>query len=228
MKEYDSSFYEIQKAFFENEIAEYGLADGKLRGMVGLVCLTSIQTLQEIPEKVQACIAAGVSVTEIKEAMYQAAPYIGYPRVSAALAVVNETLCALGIEPQGEDMSETTADTRFEKGLAVQISIFGDQIRRMRESAPAETKHIQDCLSANCFGDYYTRGYLDLKVRELLTFTAIISIGGCDPQAKAHAAGNLSVGNTKKLLIETVTTCLPYIGYPRTLNALTCIEEVCK
>ena len=68
----------------------------------------------------------------------------------------------------------------------------------------------------------------DIWVRELLTFTAIISIGGCDPQAKAHAAGNLSVGNTKKLLIETVTTCLPYIGYPRTLNALTCIEEVCK
>ncbi|MEY8368982.1 carboxymuconolactone decarboxylase family protein [Anaerovoracaceae bacterium 42-11] len=61
-----------------------------------------------------------------------------------------------------------------------------------------------------------------------LTFTAIISIGGCEPQAKGHVAGNLSVGNTKELLIQAVTTCLPYIGYPRTLNALACIEEVCK
>lgn len=61
-----------------------------------------------------------------------------------------------------------------------------------------------------------------------LTFTAIISIGGCEPQAKGYVAGNLSVGNTKELLIQAVTTCLPYIGYPRTLNALACIEEVCK
>lgn len=228
MKECDKGFYEIQKAFLEEEIAESGLSDGKLRGMVGLVCLTAIQTLQEIPEKVQECIAADVSVTEIKEAMYQAAPYVGYPRVSAALTAVNETLCAAGIAPEEEDMSTTNADNRFEKGLAVQTGIFGEQITQMRETASADTKHIQDCLSANCFGDYYTRGCLDLKVRELLTFTAIISIGGCEPQAKGHVAGNLSVGNTKELLIQAVTTCLPYIGYPRTLNALACIEEVCK
>ena len=98
----------------------------------------------------------------------------------------------------------------------------------MRAAAPEDVKHIQDCLSAHCFGDYYTRGTLDLKMRELVTFTAIISIGGCEPQAKAHATANLSVGNTKADLIAVITTCLPYIGYPRTLNALSCVNEVCK
>ena len=98
----------------------------------------------------------------------------------------------------------------------------------MRANAPAETKHIQDCLSANCFGDYYTRGTLGLDMRELITFIAICSIGGCEPQAKAHAAANLSVGNTKQTLIAAITSCLPYIGYPRSLNALNCIYEVCR
>ena len=65
-------------------------------------------------------------------------------------------------------------------------------------------------------------------MRELITFTAICSIGGCEPQAKAHAKANLGVGNTKQTLIEAITTCLPYIGYPRTLNALACINEACQ
>lgn len=65
-------------------------------------------------------------------------------------------------------------------------------------------------------------------MRELITFTVICSIGGCEPQAKAHAGANLSVGNTKQTLIEAITICLPYIGYPRSLNALGCISEACK
>ena len=170
----------------------------------------------------------GASVTEIKETVYQTAPYIGFPRVKEALAVINAELEEEGMDSEEKDQSTVTADTRFEKGLAVQVQIFGESIHAMRANAPAETKHIQDCLSANCFGDYYTRGTLDLKMRELITFIVICSIGGCGPQAKAHVGANLSVGNTKQTLVEAVTACLPYIGYPRSLNALGYISEACK
>ena len=78
------------------------------------------------------------------------------------------------------------------------------------------------------FGDYYTRGYLDLRTREILTFAMLISLGGCEPQVKGHIGGNLNVGNTREFLIATVTQLLPYIGYPRSLNVLRCIDEVCK
>ena len=47
-------------------------------------------------------------------------------------------------------------------------------------------------------------------------------------QAKARAAGNISVGNSKELLIRVVSSNLPFIGYPRTLNALSAIEEATK
>ncbi|MCM1008439.1 MAG: carboxymuconolactone decarboxylase family protein [Ruminococcus flavefaciens] len=226
---YDFDFTEIQKAFLSSEIAENGLKDTKTNALICLACLTAIQTLNEIPEKVKEALKCGATVTEIKEALYQTVPYIGFPRVKEALAVVNETFLAENIDPAEISQSTVTPQTRFEKGLAVQQQIFGkEHIDTMRENAPQETKHIQDCLSANCFGDYYTRGTLDLKMRELITFTVICSIGGCEPQAKAHAAANLSVGNTKQLLIDCITTCLPYIGYPRTLNAISCINEVCK
>ena len=63
-------------------------------------------------------------------------------------------------------------------------------------------------------------------MRELVTFCAICCLGGCEPQAKAHAGANLSVGNTRDMFIEAITQCLPFIGFPRTLNAISCINEV--
>ena len=96
----------------------------------------------------------------------------------------------------------------------------------MNASAPADQKHINYNLSANCFGDFYTREGLDLKERELITFTAIIAMGGCEPQAKAHVTGNLAVGNTRQQLLDAVTIALPYIGYPKTLNAIAAINSI--
>ena len=81
-------------------------------------------------------------------------------------------------------------------------------------------------LADNCFGDYYTRNGIDLKTRELLTFSMLVSLGGCEPQVKAHVRGNSNVGNDKEVLLSVATQLLPYIGYPRTLNAIACINEI--
>ena len=74
-------------------------------------------------------------------------------------------------------------------------------------------------LSAFCFGDVYTRKGLDLRTREILTFCIISSLGGCESQIKSHVQGNVNVGNTKENLIDALTCCLPYIGFPRTERA---------
>lgn len=54
----------------------------------------------------------------------------------------------------------------------------------------------------------------------------LISLGGCEPQTKRHVAANLSVGDDRGVLISLVTQLLPFIGYPRTLNALRVIADV--
>jgi 4-carboxymuconolactone decarboxylase len=95
----------------------------------------------------------------------------------------------------------------------------------MYAESPGDQLHIQKHLSANCFGDHLTRGGLDLKTRELLTFSMLASLGGCEPQLAGHVAGNLTAGNDRQVLISTVTQLLPFIGYPRALNALRVINE---
>ena len=92
--------------------------------------------------------------------------------------------------------------------------------------APAELVHIQRYLTGNCFGDWVSRDGIDLATRELLTFAMLISLGGCEPQVAGHVRGNLKVGNTRERLIEVVTQLVPFIGYPRSLNALRVVDEV--
>jgi 4-carboxymuconolactone decarboxylase len=108
----------------------------------------------------------------------------------------------------------------------VQKEIFGEMIDKMYNESPKNQLHVQIYLSANCFGDYLTRKGLDIKTRELLTFVMLISLGGVEPQMKGHIQGNVNVGNDKEILLSVVTQLLPYIGYPRTLNAIKCLNEV--
>ena len=65
-------------------------------------------------------------------------------------------------------------------------------------------------------------------MREIITFVAIMSLGGCDPQVKAHAFGNKAVGNEKKLLIDVVSHLIHINGFPKSLNAISAINEVYK
>jgi 4-carboxymuconolactone decarboxylase len=95
----------------------------------------------------------------------------------------------------------------------------------MYAQAPKDQLHIQKYLSGNCFGDYITRNGLDLKTRELLTFSMLAALGGCEPQLAGHVAANLAVGNDRQALINTISQLLPFIGYPRTLNAIKVINE---
>jgi 4-carboxymuconolactone decarboxylase len=101
-----------------------------------------------------------------------------------------------------------------------------DTVDKLYASAPSDEQHIQRLLTANCFGDHLTRSGLDIQTRELLTFSMLVSLGGCDPQVKGHVAANVHVGNDRKKLIAVLTQLLPFIGYPRTLNGLRCIDDV--
>lgn len=225
----DPEFTDIARGFLCGDVLSRGCLTDRQRALVTLTALTTCQTLDNMAAYTEAALGAGATPEEIKETLYQCTPYIGMERVWAALKEVNKAFQAEGIKEPCRKQGTVTEETRFEKGLAVQQEIFGaDNINKMRDAAPEELKHIQDYLSAYCFGDFYTRGTLDLKMRELITFCAICCLGGCEPQAKSHAGANISVGNTREMLIDAVTQCLPFIGFPRTLNAISCINEVTR
>ena len=66
---------------------------------------------------------------------------------------------------------------------------------------------------------------MDHKLRELVTLSMLIASGGLEPQIKGHIQGNLNVGNDRAVLMDLISQLLPWVGYPRTLNAMRCLNE---
>ena len=225
LKVTDPELIEVFDNWAFGEVTNDGSLDVRPRLMAQLAAIIACQALNEYRAMLGGALNVGVTPVEAKEIVYQAVPYVGMAKVFDFLHITNEVLQSRGIQLPLEGQSTTNPDTRFEKGLEVQKGIFGDRIDQMYSQSPKDQLHIQKYLSANCFGDYYTRTGLDLKTRELLTFCMLAALGGCEPQLAGHIAANLSVGNDRQVLIGTVTQLLPFIGYPRSLNALRMIDQ---
>jgi 4-carboxymuconolactone decarboxylase len=189
--------------------------------------MIACQAVSEYRAMLGAALTVGVTPVEVKEIVYQAVPYVGMAKVFDFLHATNDVLTERGVELPLAGQSTTTPETRAEKGLAVQKQIVGaETVDALYASAPEDEQHIQRYLSANCFGDHLTRSGVDVPTRELLTFAMLVSLGGCEPQVKGHVAANLHVGNDRSRLIEVLTQLIPFLGYPRTLNALRVVDEV--
>lgn len=210
-------------AFEEVPNEEGRQLDEVTRHMAILATLLGCQGVDEFKLELPRALDAGVSPVMAKEVVYQAVDYLGIGRVKPFLDATNEILAERGVKLPLEGQATTTMKNRLEKGIQAQVDIFGEGMKEAWKNG-----HINRWLAANCFGDYYTRTGLDLKQREMVTFCYLAAQGGCEPQLTAHAKGNMNLGNDKEFLTKVVSQCLPYIGYPRSLNAIACINKAAE
>lgn len=227
----DPEFVERFASFAFDEVVNVPLVegqeklDGRTRFMAILSVLIGCQGLEEFRVMAPAALNMGLGPAQLKEIVYQAVAYLGMGRVYPFIKAVNEILIDRGIELPLKKQQTNTMETRIETGNQAQVEIFGEGMRGYQNAGPEETVHINRWLAGNCFGDYYTRKGLDLGERELITFCFIYAQGGCESQLAAHAMGNFNMGNDRLFLIQIISQCVPFIGYPRTLNALTVINS---
>lgn len=221
----DPEFAERFEHFAFEEVVneEGGQLDEVTRHLAILATLLGCQGLEEFSLELPRALDSGVSPVMAKEVIYQAVDYLGMGRVRPFLDEANRILTDRGVKLPLEGQCTTTMDNRLEKGAQAQVEIFGEGMREAWKNG-----HINRWLAANCFGDYYTRTGLTLPQREMITFCYLAAQGGCEPQLIAHAGGNMNLGNDREFLIKVVSQCLPYIGYPRSLNAITCINKAAE
>ncbi len=225
LKATDPDLVEVFDNWAFDDVLEAALLDVRTRLVTQLAAIIACQAVSEYRVMLGAALETGVTPVEVKEIVYQAVPYLGMARAFDFLHATNDVLRARGVELPLASQSTTTRSNRAERGLEVQRRIFGARIDQMHAQAPRDEGHIQQFLTANCFGDYVTRGGLDVRTRELVTFSMLAALGGCEPQLAGHVAGNLAVGNDRRVLLATLTQLLPFLGYPRTLNALRVLDD---
>lgn len=232
---YVSSFLKTDPEFIErfdnfafDEVVNNSNLDNKTRWLAILATVIGCQGIDEFKALLPAAMNFDVSPIEIKETVYQATAYLGIARVFPFLKATNEIFTSMGIELPIANQSTTTTENRLEKGRQAQIDIFGDSMKDFYKSGDNEIRHINYWLTDNCFGDYYTRKGLNYRQREIITFCFLASQGGCEAQLISHAKANIRLGNDKKFLIDVISQCILFIGYPRSLNALNCVNEAIK
>ena len=224
-RETDPEFAERFEHFaFEEVVNEEGQQlDDVTRNMAILAALLGCQGVDEFRLALPRALDQGLTPVMVKEIVYQAVDYLGIGRVLPFLNATNEILTERGVKLPLEGQATTTMENRLEKGAQAQVDIFGDVMKDAWKKG-----HINRWLAENCFGDYYTRTGLSYAQREMITFCFLAAQGGCEPQLTSHAGGNMKVGNDKDFLIRVVSQCLPYIGYPRSLNAIACVNKAAE
>ena len=115
---------------------------------------------------------------------------------------------------------------RYERGEKLLRKIDGDKvadnlIARYEDLAPDFTRYLVEFA----FGEIYARDG-DLKHRELIAISSLATMGGCDAQLETHVHGAFNVGLTEGEIVEAVMTLIPYIWFPKALNAMAVVKRV--
>ena len=214
----------LQNQIF-GEVFSTGVLDDKLRELITVTAIASLGQLPQLKAHTRAALNAGNSPLEIREAVYNCAPYLGWPRALNAAGAMDEALAAAGVELPLEDAGTVAAEGREAAGAAIQDALYGGEVREVFSKLPGcFGEFVPHLLTADFFGYFATRRGLDGKTRELLGVVTLAAIGA-KAQLKAHISGALKAGCSLLELTAALVQALPYIGFPAGLDALLLIAR---
>lgn len=220
----DPELLEIMQKFEYGDVYNSGDLDYKCRELIIICLITAQETPRGLKSHIFAALNVGVSPLEIREAIYQCATYIGFPRVLSAVGIMNEAFAEKSIEVPLKGNPPVADSERFEKGKEIESKLLGNTFEQMFKDLPENYGEIiPKYITEVCFGDFYTRGALDVATRELLMF-AVVACVGVESHMRLHAKANQEVGNYKETLIASMVQAMPYIGFPRALNAIKILD----
>ncbi len=215
----------LQKYIF-GEVFTVGELDIKTRELITVTSLAVQQTLPQLKAHTNGALNAGATPIELREAIYQLAPFIGFPKTLNALGVLNEVFKERGIQTPLKSTATVKEEERYQKGYEIQNPLYGDEIKQSMEGLPDDMgADVARFLTEVCFGDFYTREGLDVKTRELLFISALVTTGNTTT-LKSHIKGSIKAGNSKETVTAAIIQVLPYVGFPNTLAALRTLKEV--
>ena len=147
----------LQKYIF-GEIFTVCDLDIKTREMLTVTSLAVQQTLPQLKAHLNAALNVGATPIELREAIYQCAPFIGFPKTLNALGVLNEVFKERGIETPLKSTATVKENERYKKGLAIQEPLYGNEIYESMQGLPENMgEDVARFLTEVCFGDFYTR-----------------------------------------------------------------------
>jgi len=167
--------------------------------MSAIACNEAKADYTALAEAINGGLDAGLTVSQIKEALSQLYAYTGFPRSLNALGTLQKVLEQRKTEgkatEEGMDASPLPASyDALKQGTEVQTKLSGRPFNY--DFCPAEDYY----LKAHLFGDIFARDNLTHADRELITVSALSGLENVMPQLQAHVRGALNMGVTEEQL----------------------------
>lgn len=115
---------------------------------------------------------------------------------------------------------------RFKKGSANLAKIDGVGGQAVIDSLAGVGEDVGKYIIEFAFGDIYGRDALNFQQREMITITSLLSQGDTEPQLEVHINAALNVRLTQSEIVGIFIQCIPYVGFPKVLNALFVAQKV--
>ena len=221
----DPEFGRILRTYIFGDLFALGELDHRTRELITVTALATLQALPQLRAHLTAALTVGVQPVELREAIYQLAPFIGFPRTLNAVGVLNEVLTAAGVELPLPDQGTTTDADRHDRGREIQSALYGNRMTNSLATLPEPfADAIPQLLTEWAFGDFATRGGLDTATRELLILCALAT-AGLEPQVRSHVAGARAAGNSEPVILAALAHLSGYAGFPAAVNAIRLVSE---
>lgn len=114
----------------------------------------------------------------------------------------------------------------YENGKQIREQMVGKEKSQEISDSLSEIAPIVDEKVLLLFDENQKRSIISMQQREMLTLTTLATQGDTSYQLDFHIRASLNAGLTKEEIVEVFVHCLPYIGFPKTLNAIAVAKKV--
>ncbi len=175
--------------------------------IVPIASMTAKGDMEKLHQALTEGLEAGLAVSEIREVLTQLYAYAGFPRSLNALTCFMQVLeerKEKGVVDFNRNDDSSFFDAKsYENGSKTHARLTGSTAKgKVLQFAPA----IDYYLKAHLFGDIFGRDNLQDADREIVTLSALTSLGGTESQFKSHLriASNAGVRDSQIWQIPTI------------------------
>ena len=118
------------------------------------------------------------------------------------------------------------SDDSAKKGMEVRTKLFGEKAAQDGDKFLRNfDEGFATFLNEQLFGTIWSRPGLPIKLRSLLTMTALMALGR-GPELRLHMRGALNLGIPPEEIKELIVHVSQYSGVPTAVEAIRAFNEV--
>ena len=118
------------------------------------------------------------------------------------------------------------SDDSARKGMEVRTKLFGEKAAQDGDAFLRKfDEGFATFLNEQLFGTIWSRPGLPIKLRSLLTMTALMALGR-GPELRLHMRGALNLGIPPEEIKELIVHVSQYSGVPTAVEAIRAFNEV--